>query len=371
MKVKRFVIPLVVSLLVLVVGAIYNFTIKPMTHYQDAQEFLRLGNLDAAEAAFIKSGDYKNSLDLRKEIPMMRAYAQAEGFLNEGNIEAAVDAFVALNDYRDAKMRLLAIPEYKHYNLATQQIESDDYRNAITTLEACLDYKDSKERLYLLGKKLATLGNQQLASEAFKRLGNYKDSTDRLKAVQQGNKMTLTPDQRYEINHFLNTLTRARLVDFVVIPSAKDLIDFAVLNTQIFHADEIQYSGNDYYIHTSAIDARLRTLLGVTVQHQSTPSNGFDGDNYSGAISFPMYIEGPNALVSEVYRSENDNFKVIFYTLAAPEAVDLDLTPEAFKEKMRLYPTDYAIVAEKEAHLKLVTLDGNKYFQIVSLRTIN
>jgi tetratricopeptide (TPR) repeat protein len=89
-----------------------------------------------------------------------RAYTSAEALLNEGNYEEAIKAFTALGDYKDSTQRIAEANELR--NEATERELAAQYAEAETLLEA---------------------GEYDAAIEAFKALGEYEDSSDRIDEV--------------------------------------------------------------------------------------------------------------------------------------------------------------------------------------------
>ena len=169
-RAKNKKIGIVIGILTVVAAAAFLFVIKvviPERNYKGASALLDGGQYDEAIAAFEALGGYKDSVD---------QLAKAK----DAKETAALLAEETQKEIKNAEA----------YEEAEKLLASGDYDKAIAAFKKLGDYRDSSERvdkcyeeklmfLYEQAEKLASDGRQYEAAIAFSQIIDYKDSRNR------------------------------------------------------------------------------------------------------------------------------------------------------------------------------------------------
>ncbi len=172
-----------VAAAVIAVVLIVTQVIIPSANYSKAEKLLTAGDYDSAITAFAALGNYKDAAEkitqakeqkenerlakeaAEEEARNAQAYADAEALLASGDYDGAIAAFTDLGEYQDAADRVKAIEAQKAEEKA-KKVEAKNaqaYQEAVSLLES---------------------GNYSKASDAFAKLGSYKDAAIRRKECQ-------------------------------------------------------------------------------------------------------------------------------------------------------------------------------------------
>ena len=174
---KVIVIAAGVIAIVLAGGVFLENVIQPALKYRSAEKMADAGEYNAAVAAFIALGDYKDAPDKILEVK----YEKAESLLAAGKTDEAMEVFSALEDYSDSSDKVLEIK----YQTAKNLMSAGKYDAAAEAFAALGDYSDASdkelENRYKAAESLMNAGKYDAAAEAFAALGDYEDAADRVK----------------------------------------------------------------------------------------------------------------------------------------------------------------------------------------------
>ncbi len=216
MKSRKTVL-IIVSVVVVVLAVLIGLNLRSAIRYNYAQNQLSAGRFEQAGNAFGALGGYEESSQLSM---YSRACAAAE----EGDFYTAAQAFESLGDYKDCKLLaayytarqseasgeyytrsyLSAIREFneiylfrdarehigqcyeKAYQAADKEGADGDYESAVYVLDNLGSYKDSK-KLASYYSACRELGgeNYKEALEQFAKLGEYRDSAEKLESARE------------------------------------------------------------------------------------------------------------------------------------------------------------------------------------------
>lgn len=144
--------------------------------YATAEELLKDGKYDEANAAFVALHNYSDSETKAQE----SLYQKAESLKDTGSFDEAVAVYSSLGEFKDSKDKINVCL----YSKAEAQIRNNDTDGAIKTFESIPNYNDSLERAkalrYAKAKALWDGGNLQAAREEYEALADYSDASQLL-----------------------------------------------------------------------------------------------------------------------------------------------------------------------------------------------
>ena len=140
--------------------------------YATAEELLKDGKYDEANAAFIALHNYSDCETKAQE----SLYQKAEALKASGLFDDAVAVYTNLGEYKDSGEKI----NICLYSKAEALLENKDVDGAIAIFESIPDYSDSLERAkalrYEKAKTLWDSGELQSAKEQYEALGDYSDA---------------------------------------------------------------------------------------------------------------------------------------------------------------------------------------------------
>lgn len=156
-KMKK-VLAVVIPLLVLTIAFttwVYPDMIKPSMMYKAAAELLSTGQYDAATAAFVELGDYKDA----QEMALEAQYQKAQSLLTEEQYTEAALIFMEISSYRDSNEKaneIYTILCSTQYAQAEALLLSGDNYGAAVTFGQLGNYEDAQARSRVLWSEIVS-----------------------------------------------------------------------------------------------------------------------------------------------------------------------------------------------------------------------
>ena len=173
---KRITIVSAVFAAAAVIAYLIIFQFIPGEKYKAADELLNLGDRNAAYAAFVELGEFRD----RHDSACVIKYEDAKKAFDAGDYEKAFELFSSIPEYSDSATQA----NEAVYIRATLLMEDGSYIEAAELFESITDHKDSKtqattcrnEHSYIEATTLLRKGKYEEAGEIFETLESYRDS---------------------------------------------------------------------------------------------------------------------------------------------------------------------------------------------------
>jgi len=181
------VIGAVVLVALLVVGGIVGYGMYQSNNYDKAMEMLKSGDYQGAYDAFGDLGDYEDSASQQALAQRNMDYLAAVALFDGEKYEEALKAFEALNSFKDSATYVEDCQLNLDYLAAVALFDDGDFEAALSAFIALslVDFSDASDWVdktnYAIADKMYKDGDKYGAYKAFRALGSYKDSKDRMK----------------------------------------------------------------------------------------------------------------------------------------------------------------------------------------------
>lgn len=178
---------LLVTLLLLALAAAAVFLLYPKTQYgryQKAVSQMNAGQYEAAYAAFLTLGDYREAADNAS----FCRYYQAQALYEAGNWNEAGTIYASLGDYKKS----ISLAADCQYRQALAAMEDAAYESAIDFLTQALSFEEENDLYeqkllqcyYALGRAAEDDGDDGAAIRWYTQCSDYEDAAQRLRACE-------------------------------------------------------------------------------------------------------------------------------------------------------------------------------------------
>lgn len=206
----------------------------------------------------------------------------------------------------------------------------------ITSMVGCNGITDKEKELELKEKELELKEKELELKEKEYELDNKEKTPNNseTKESQKPKKMNLDSKLQREVNIFLSNFTEVYLDDFFDNNPISNisLVDFAVMHNEINNPKTVRKDGYRGYINKSYIERSVKKFFGLSLKHESTEYNLYDGKEYSFYLNNVNLNYLPFAVVFEMTDNLNGTYTVLFEEVYGKSNYNYELSQSKLRE---------------------------------------